>query len=126
MPDYDALRLTAQRLIQSFGSAMKVTLVQFDAGAFDPGTDTATVTEQAHITDGVLTTRAPYLSQDPSLKFADNLWCYLPAVGLPVQPKPGDALDVPNLGRCSVLDVKTTKPDTVAIVHALQIRRDAP
>lgn len=125
MPDYDRMRDTAERLIASFGSGTRVALVQFDRSGFDPITSGQTVVETAYEIVGVFLNRGPDLTMQTDLLYRDNRRILLPAKGLPVEPKPGDAVDWPGEGRWTVSDVKTTSPDGKAIYHDCRVRKEA-
>lgn len=125
MPDYDRMRETAARLVASFGSGVVVSLVQFDRSAFDPITSGQTVVEVPHPVVGVFLNRGPDLTMEGDLLYRDNRRVILPANGLPVLPKPGDAIDWPGDGRWSVTDVKTAAPDGKPIYHDCRVRREA-
>ena len=125
MPNYDRMRETAERLIASFGSGTVVTLVQFDRSAFDPITSGQVVTEIPHEVVGVFLNRGPDLTMQADLLYRDNRRILLPAKGMPVDPKPGDAIDWPGDGRWTVTDVKTTAPDGKPIYHDCRVRKEA-
>ena len=123
MPDYDALRATAARLIASFGGSRTATFYRREGGAYDPITDeTAGAVERAYTIACTVVPRGP---NDLSTPYGDRVENELvkilvPSSGLPITPRPGDEVTIPGRpGRFGVTDCKPLAPDGDPIMYTV-------
>lgn len=113
--NYTASAATATRLLQKFGAS--ATLTQQTAGAYDPATSSATVTETANtVTAVVLDLPAKYIDGTLILQ-GDKQALLTPAVA----PKQGDVLTWQGVDYTFV-QVKPVAPAGVAVLYDCIVR----
>ena len=127
MPDYDASRATAERLISNFGRGGTATITRRTAGIYDPVADAETGATSASyaVPCAVVPASArqfAYGNDDLAVSASEIV--YIAAPGLPIEPQPGDIVQLPNrTGSWSVVASRTLAPDGNAIFHKLMCER---
>ena len=126
MPDYDALRATAERLIGSFGSEQTVTITRVTVASYDPVTDTTTATTATYTVKGVIVGLGTNELETPNanLTLYDSTSVIIPALGLGIVPMPGDRIALPGESEPYIItDVGPTRPDGNPIFYKLMVKR---
>ena len=124
--DYDRMRQTALRLIKGFGSERTVVITQTVEGSYDPLTDGETgAVLTSYTIEGVIVQRGQELMTPPGDRtMHDNTTVYVPAIGLPIRPLPGDVLTLMGDSKEYVItDVGPSRPDGDPIYFKLNAQR---
>jgi sulfur carrier protein ThiS len=124
------MRAAAAEMILDFGNGQEVTFHRKNVTSYDAVADVETT--GAEIVVSVPCVIVPRAANDRSTPYNDLtltnfLKILVPATGLGVfLPAPGDQIEVPGeADRFTVTDVKTIRPDGVAVVHTLQAEKGA-
>lgn len=126
MPDYNALRLTADRLIGSFGSMRTCDITRRVETAYDPITDTGGFTETTYTIKCVIVPlgERELNTPDDNLTLHNSTSMMVPALGLPIVPLPGDRVILPqDPDPYVVTDCGPSRPDGDPIYYKVILQR---
>jgi hypothetical protein len=125
VPDYNALRLTAERLISNFGSARTVTISRLVSLGYDPLTDVELTQPQSQTILGVIVDRGEELMTPPDDRTLHNQTAVLiPAIGMAWLPVPGDKIMLMgDPDPYAITDVGPKRPDGDLIYSKLLVQR---
>lgn len=118
--DYDSVADTADDLLTEFGQSC--VLGSVSDGAYDPATGEAGATSTPHqVAAAVLAYPQRFI--DGTLIRTGDKRALLSAIGLTVDPKPGDTLTDAAGKQFQVIDAKPTSPAGTVVLWTLQVRR---
>jgi hypothetical protein len=118
--DYDEIAADADELLAEFGQSCVLTSIT--DGAYNPETGEAGTSMTPHpVTAAIFAYPQRYI--DGSLIRTGDKRALVSAVGLTVNPKPGDTLTDAAGAVFQLIDAKAAAPAGVAVLWILQVRK---